>query len=461
MKKTIFLLTLLFVSFFSKAQGWERTYTNENISFSGMNSTKDGGALLVGNDISNGDLVIVKIDFKGRVLWRKNYNLLGPYTPYSIAITKGINNSGFLILTYNPLNNALIRIDEDGNKQWTKYIEYFGSLRTGKNEYFISGNKNNSTAHEIIKIDDSGNVLSTIGTEKLNAFEVDNDGFIGIVDPNFLIRISFNGTQVSRKAISSLSFTNLSIINKSTNGNYYVNIGNSIVKTNKLGDILWSKNYDNLDRSDLSPATKDGLIFLTPKIDKLIITRLDDKGTIIWSKNLALTNPEEGFTIIEHQDSHIIGLVEKPNRTPRVLKIDANGELNFITLKGRVVVDANNNCLLDIGDKPSSIFRVEAVDAFNDRYLATTDAQGFYTMPIDTGKYDIFISNPYALTYRAPCTPSVAKTFSFQKKVDSVDFVIKKTADLPFLTVTASTPFLRRCFDNIYTINYGSSKCFC
>jgi hypothetical protein len=77
----------------------------------------------------------------------------------------------------------------------------------------------------------------------------------------------------------------------------------------------------------------------------------------------------------------------------------------------------------------------------------TTDSNGNFSVPLDSGKYTLFtyISTPYETICHSP-TVIIGDT----NKV----YIPIKIIDCNYMTVDITTPFLRRCFDNTYSILY-------
>lgn len=87
--------------------------------------TYDGNYLIVGSKEAAGstDLYLVKIDISGNIVWEKTFGGAGNDIGYSIAST---HDGGYIIVGYTESFGAggkdvyLIRIDDNGNKQWEK-----------------------------------------------------------------------------------------------------------------------------------------------------------------------------------------------------------------------------------------------------------------------------------------------------------------------------------------------------
>lgn len=110
--------------------------------------TTDGGYALVGSndeDDSDGDVLLVKTDSEGNMLWYKKYGTSGYDAGFCIIETP---DNGFLIGGTCGLGNTdgyLIKTDIEGNQQWTKHYgnpsypdgSIYTIAITSQNEYIL------------------------------------------------------------------------------------------------------------------------------------------------------------------------------------------------------------------------------------------------------------------------------------------------------------------------------------
>ncbi len=88
----------------------------------------------------------------------------------------------------------------------------------------------------------------------------------------------------------------------------------------------------------------------------------------------------------------------------------------------------------------------------NYSYFTSTDTNGQYFFSVDTGINTIELISE--IPYWAPCENPISVNVSPADDTVYVDFPLQINAECPFLTVDISTPFLRRCSTNIYSVNY-------
>jgi len=120
-------------------------------------------------------------------------------------------------------------------------------------------------------------------------------------------------------------------------------------------------------------------------------------------------------------------------------------------IKGRAVYDENLNCLIENGEAPLEDWLVEAQSAIT-TYTTTTDASGNYKFSVPPGDYLVTLSPPNLL-WEACVGPANEVSVGLNDTV-VVDLPAKPVSECPYMTVDLSAPFLRRCFENTYTVQY-------
>ncbi len=122
----------------------------------------------------------------------------------------------------------------------------------------------------------------------------------------------------------------------------------------------------------------------------------------------------------------------------------------FNLINGNVFQDLNDNCNFNDGETPLKNWMVQA-DGYTDFY-SLTDSLGNYTLRVDTGIFSLHLIEPNP--YWTSCVDGIEFTFDAFGGNDSLDFPASDLYDCPALTIDVGTPFLRRCFDNVYSVNY-------
>ena len=129
----------------------------------------------------------------------------------------------------------------------------------------------------------------------------------------------------------------------------------------------------------------------------------------------------------------------------------------FHALLGKVVIDADTNCLADSNETGLKgwLARLEHLDSAgmpDAEQYRTANAYGGYQFFVDTGNYQLSIQPPNA--YWNICPPDA--DFDVHSVGDSTntDFGLQPQVLCPFLETDIGTWGLRRCFNNTYTVRY-------
>ena len=114
----------------SAMNAWTYGGPNNDYTY-GIVATPDGGHMLVGSTLTNADgysdIWLIKVDAHGNTLWNKTYG--GPYTDMGCNIIATADGN-YLIVGYTAVTNAtadyectdslLIKVDSSGNMLWSK-----------------------------------------------------------------------------------------------------------------------------------------------------------------------------------------------------------------------------------------------------------------------------------------------------------------------------------------------------
>lgn len=133
------------------------------------------------------------------------------------------------------------------------------------------------------------------------------------------------------------------------------------------------------------------------------------------------------------------------------MKTDAFGNLFTNQVSGQVFLDLNNNCQKDPNEPllPNTGLTLTK-PGFES--IAITDTAGQFTMQADTGAITLtpYFNSPY---YTTECSTDVPLFTGFFDTL-SIDVPATPVVYCSLLQVNLSTPFLRRCFSNTYTVDY-------
>lgn len=121
---------------------------------------------------------------------------------------------------------------------------------------------------------------------------------------------------------------------------------------------------------------------------------------------------------------------------------------NFIL--GQIWVDADGDCQPDAGEPgvPNLVITAEG----NGDYVGFSGYDGHFVLSAASGAYLVNVKPPNELF--APCFTDVPVVLNGPNDTIFADLPLQVAALCPYLSVNLSTPFLRRCFNNTYTIRY-------
>jgi uncharacterized repeat protein (TIGR01451 family) len=125
------------------------------------------------------------------------------------------------------------------------------------------------------------------------------------------------------------------------------------------------------------------------------------------------------------------------------------------TIKGTTWLDQNNNCEKETSESPRQGVFVKAESTSYLFTSSTSTSSGQYTLSVPAGQYVVNAIPPSPLY--AGCKPDTTISFG-QTTATTITFQapIKAVESCAYLQLNGGTPFLRRCFDNSYTICYAN-----
>lgn len=274
---------------------FQKNYTNG--SSNSIEQTTDGGYISVGATNSFGaggfDVYLIKTSSSGNILWTKSYGGLGDENGQSVKKT---SDGGFIITGYTNSFGAgnddviLIKIDSIGNIGWTKTF----------------GGPDNDYGHSVFQDTDNGFIISGETTS------FGNFGGTSNYEDFYLIKTDSLGNLLWTKIIGGTSKDYCNTVRKTSDGGFFL-IGETysfgagiydvyVTKTDSIGNVLWSKTYGgsywDLGYSGLQ--TNDGgyLICGTTRsfgsIGDLYLLKTDGIGNLLWSKTISVIGNSDG-----------------------------------------------------------------------------------------------------------------------------------------------------------------------
>lgn len=188
-----------------------------------------------------------------------------------------------------------------------------------------------------------------------------------------------------------------------------------------LGNLLWFKTYGGL------------------------------KGDIIWDMQPA---PDGNGFLLAGQTA---SFGASGDIQAWLLRTDSTGTVWSNQLVGHVKRDVIENCVIDPTEPALPGWFVAASGATGTLYTLT-DSLGAYSMGLDTGSWFVSVLPPSG--YWSACEDSIQVDILQLGDTLAVDLQVQTVYDCPLLDVDLTTPYLRRCFENTYTVryyNYGTS----
>lgn len=126
---------------------------------------------------------------------------------------------------------------------------------------------------------------------------------------------------------------------------------------------------------------------------------------------------------------------------------------NCQRIEGNVTLDENQNCIREEGEQIGLANWILAFIGAEETYFASTNADGHFIGTPNAGEYVLRLQLPNELW--EVCENDIVVTIPADGGIlPTVNFLVRPISFCPYPTVDVSTPFLRRCFENTYTINY-------
>jgi hypothetical protein len=171
-----------------------------------------------------------------------------------------------------------------------------------------------------------------------------------------------------------------------------------------------------------------------------------------------------------HYDANLTGLYNMlqliPQRIPQIQQLYDSGfnqpSCQSFTdfdadVQGQLYWDKNQNCIFDANDEPISNVVIEAKRLSDDHIVfATTDSLGQYSfiqLPFDEYELKAIVPSPYWID--ACAIGGIHDVLlSHPNQIEQIDIALRDAVNCSFLEVDVSTPVLRHCADNLYSVTY-------
>ena len=295
MKNLFLLITLLSMGLVSYTQiTFENDYDggiNDADEGFCMKQTSDGGYIMSGatwiNDNAWYDIALVKVDEEGNFQWTKTFG----YGSGNIEVGYGVvetESGGFMIVGGTDgitENNEVLAIctDASGNELWSNHY----------------GGNSEDYGHACDNTNDGGFIIAGA-----------TSSFGAGMDDAYLIRIDANGNEIWSAAYGTAQFDYASSVIQTEDGGF-VAAGSSngdafIFKTDGDGNELWTKIYGGTANDEIFSIkqTNDGGYIAAGKNMSegagdydIWLIKLDANGEMTWSQLYGGEKKDQGFSV--------------------------------------------------------------------------------------------------------------------------------------------------------------------
>ncbi|HLG33587.1 MAG TPA: hypothetical protein VI757_01795, partial [Bacteroidia bacterium] len=276
---------------------WTKIY-GDTLSDNGVRSVEqvnDGGFILSGlwiNFISgNGGNHLIKIDANGNVQWSKTYS---GATACELFHFQQTNDGGYISPGYVAYNFHacifIIRTNNLGDTLWTRAFAdsagnnlYGGTLLPNADGSFVVTGNGISNRNVLAKIDSSGNVLWTKQYSGIHGIGVKHSNDGGYLISGGVIRPGFTDNDIA------------------------------LIKTDSSGNVQWARAYGTLD-DELGGGmqTSDGGFILSGyytysgDTSNIFLARADNNGNLLWEKAYGDTGLDRLASVFQTSDNGYI-----------------------------------------------------------------------------------------------------------------------------------------------------------
>ncbi|MFY9308643.1 MAG: T9SS type A sorting domain-containing protein [Bacteroidia bacterium] len=319
-----------------------------------------GGYIITGmitNDIIDDmDIHIIKTDNNGDTEWTKTYG--GNSPEYSFNILQATDASGYYIIGYTQsfgsgdYDTWLLKINNSGDTLWTKRYGSWGNdqgkeiIPTSDGNYILVGYSNSATYPDyqayLIKINPAGNIIwnkyyGGSNMEIGNSVKQCPDGGYIMFGQTFsygngngdayLVKTNALGDTVWTKTYGGTQGDEGICVVANNDGTYVLCVRDSstagndidvqIIKTDATGGIIWDKNYggDKKDTDKMIEPTTDGGYVVAAisrsfgwNLPNMWILKLNSDGDTLWTRTYGGQDNEHCYAVRETTDGGFIAV---------------------------------------------------------------------------------------------------------------------------------------------------------
>lgn len=184
--------------------------------------------------------------------------------------------------------------------------------------------------------------------------------------------------------------------------------------------------------------------------------RLDIDGDDIAGDGYDILKTADGLTLLENGTPTTVLAPVSFGLTYTQILLLSDVDPYLFGLEGTVFHDANTDCGFDGGEMTLAGWTVTATGLVSGNVQqAVTDSSGHYLFPLCTSDTLAEVSLDVPFNYGQSCGTTHTVQFSPGMAETIVqDIPVHFDMDCPILWVDLAAPFLRRCFENYYTVSY-------
>ncbi len=282
------LLPILMLSFIISLKAQQNTFSKAFFPFSsqgdlnayGITETLDRGFIIAGNNNGgfNGgtpDCQLTKVDSNGNFVWNKRFNFGAlPFSNLEFRYIIQSKDSNYLIVGKSDTSALCIKVNSLGDTLWSKIISHANT---------------NIEANYIQQTNDLGYII--VGYSSSTTISGNNGLYLaklGATGNLLWSKVFGNTNQIIGYAVKQTPDSGFAIAGiKRQFGPYSVN--SIIMKTNKNGIVIWSKNFLNtIDLPNDIEITNNGIVLITMRNQNPLLIKTDFLGNTLWAKTYSI-----------------------------------------------------------------------------------------------------------------------------------------------------------------------------
>lgn len=507
-KLVLVVITCLFRQLDTNAQGWERTFGYQHSeSFSDVLTTPDGGYTAVGSTQTSNEpdrqVFLVKTDADGNTLWTSSF---GDTMKQEFAKSFVPDGSGGYVIGGTSVSDGipyafLAHADQFGQQLWFTLspqdsVQGRKVTRLADGNYALIGTSQlpapagaPNSDFFLMKADGNGNILWTktyggVGFEdgyaltETGSSELILTGFTNGFGAGgydvFLVKTNATGDTILTNTLGTSS-AELSFAISPTNDGNFVLTGQQETQGNSGQDVFFAKITPDCqqiwwhgfplpgietarsvvqttsgqfaligDKRAVSNSERQ-VFLLSASSDGYLQWQNEFGGNLGDAGNAIRTAPNNGFVIAGFTTSFGAG-----SSDGYLIRTDATGTSLSNFIRGNIHSNLSNTCVPDNFGVNVPNYLVEIAGA--NTYYGTTDVNGNFNVPVPAGSYNVRLLNPSPIWHT--CQDSVDVTVVGSFDTVTVNFSIYSQSPCPAMEVDLTTLGLRRCFQNVYAVNY-------